>query len=100
MTEIISSTSGSKSRSMMPSIPACSYVVQSCSACLESTKKNGNCSLSDGMRKLGQAKGLRAFDIGDATWQDVDTPEALAYTEILFDQHFCPVPLTERSANV
>ena len=67
---------------------------------LESTKKNGNCSLSDGMRKLGQAKRLRAFDIGDATWQDVDTPEALAYTEILFDQHFCPEPLTERSANV
>ncbi len=67
---------------------------------LEAAKKNGNCSLSDGMRKLGQARRLRAFDIGDASWQDVDTPEALAYTEMLFDQHFCPPSSTEEFANV
>jgi 1L-myo-inositol 1-phosphate cytidylyltransferase len=58
---------------------------------LESAKKNENCSLSDGMRKLAQAGRFRAFDIGDATWQDVDTPEALAYAETLFDHHYiCP----------
>ena len=56
---------------------------------LESAKKDGNCSLSDGMRVLGRSRRLRAFDIGDASWQDVDTPEALAYTESIFDNQFC-----------
>jgi choline kinase len=56
---------------------------------LESAKKDGNCSLSDGMRILGRSGRLRAFDIGDAFWQDVDTPEALSYTESIFDRQFC-----------
>ena len=56
---------------------------------LESAKKDGNCSLSDGMRILGRRGKLRAFDIGDASWQDVDTPEALAYTESIWDLQFC-----------
>jgi len=56
---------------------------------LESSKKDGNCSLSDGVRALGRKGRLRAFDIGDASWQDVDTPEALAYTESIFDHQFC-----------
>ena len=56
---------------------------------LESVKKNGNCSLSDGMRLLGQNGGLRAFDVEDASWQDVDTPEALAYAESIFSKQFC-----------
>ena len=51
---------------------------------LESVKKNGNCTLSDGMRLLGQNGRLRAFDVEDASWQDVDTPEALAYAESIF----------------
>ncbi len=55
---------------------------------LESAKNNGNCSLSDGMRRLGEAEKFRAFDIGDAAWQDVDTPEALAFATTIFDQHF------------
>ncbi len=67
---------------------------------LESAKKNGNCSLSDGMRKLAQAGKFRAFDIGDAAWQDIDTPEALAYAEMVFDQYFCPAALREGFANV
>ncbi len=67
---------------------------------LESAKKNGNCSLSDGMRKLAQAGKFLAFDIGDAAWQDVDTPEALAYAEMVFDQYFRPTALTEEFANV
>lgn len=56
---------------------------------LESVRMDGNCSLSDGMRALGQKSKLRAFDIGDAWWQDVDTPEALAYTESIWDIQFC-----------
>lgn len=55
---------------------------------LESAMKNDTCSLSDGMRRLGRDSKLRAFDIGDAHWQDVDTPEALAYAETIFDRHF------------
>jgi 1L-myo-inositol 1-phosphate cytidylyltransferase len=62
---------------------------------LESAKKNGNCSLSDGMRVLGKSGRLRAFDIGDASWQDVDTPEALAYAESIFACQSSRVPVKE-----
>ena len=51
---------------------------------LESAMIDGNCSLSDGMRLMAQQRKLRAFDIGDAMWQDVDTPDALAYARRLF----------------
>ena len=67
---------------------------------LESVKKEGNCSLSDGMRMLGREGRLRAFDIEDAAWQDVDTPEALAYAESIFDQQFCRTPSAESYTNV
>jgi choline kinase len=62
---------------------------------LESAKRDGNCSLSDGMRQLAQEQKLRAFDIGDAHWQDVDSPEALAYAEDIFDMDFCENPFAE-----
>jgi choline kinase len=55
---------------------------------LESTKRDGNCSLSDGMRQLAREQKLRAFDIGNAHWQDVDSPEALAHAESIFDVDF------------
>ena len=58
-------------------------------SCLESAKKNGDCSLSDGMRKLAQQRKLRTFDIGDGRWQDVDGPQALEHAERIFDQEFC-----------
>src|SRR5271166_354557 len=67
---------------------------------LESVKTEGNCSLSDGMRMLGRQGRLRAFDIEDAAWQDVDTPEALAYAESIFDQQFCWSPSAERYTSV
>jgi len=54
---------------------------------LESAVTNGDCSLSDGMRRLAAERRFRAFDIGDADWQDVDTPEALAHAEHVFDPH-------------
>lgn len=40
-------------------------------------KQNGDCSLSDGVRLMAAAQKVRAVDIGDAWWQDVDTPEML-----------------------
>jgi choline kinase len=57
-------------------------------SCLESVKENGDCSLSDGMRKLAQQRKLRAFDIGGGHWQDVDSPEALEHVERIFDRDF------------
>jgi choline kinase len=62
---------------------------------LESAKRDGNCSLSDGMRQLAREQKLRAFDIGDAHWQDVDSPEALAHAENVFDLNFCENPFVE-----
>ena len=67
---------------------------------LESAKKDGNCSLSDGMRRLAQERKLRAFDVGDGRWQDVDTPEAFAYTERIFERDFRESPILQRFANV
>jgi choline kinase len=67
---------------------------------LESGEREGSCSLSDGMRRLGRERKLRAFDVGDAHWQDVDTPEAFAYTESIFDRDFDENPIAERFANV
>jgi choline kinase len=54
---------------------------------LESAVTNADCSLSDGMRRLAAQRRFRAFEIGDADWQDVDTPEALAHAEQVFDPH-------------
>jgi 1L-myo-inositol 1-phosphate cytidylyltransferase len=62
---------------------------------LESAKRDGNCSLSDGMRQLAREQKLKAFDIGDAHWQDVDSPEALAHAESVFDLEFCENPFAE-----
>ena len=67
---------------------------------LESVKKNEDCSLSDGMRQLGREQKLRAFDIGDAHWHDVDSPEALVHAESIFDRDFCENPLAERLVRV
>ncbi len=62
---------------------------------LESAKRDGSCSLSDGMRQLAREQKLRAFDIDDAHWQDVDSPEALAHAESIFDVDFPENPLAE-----
>jgi len=67
---------------------------------LESARKNGDCSLSDGMRKLAQDRKLRAFDIGDGHWQDVDSPEALAHAKEVFDRDFAGNPAPRYLAHV
>jgi choline kinase len=40
-----------------------------------------DCSLADGVRLMACDKNVRAIDIGDAWWQDVDTPQMLKYAE-------------------
>jgi 1L-myo-inositol 1-phosphate cytidylyltransferase len=57
---------------------------------LEQSMVNGNCSLSDGMRSLAAKRKLHAFDIGDAIWQDVDTPEALVFGSSTFGEPYQP----------
>src|SRR6267378_450038 len=48
-----------------------------------------------GSQFLLARKKLRAFDIDDAHWQDVDSPEALAHAESIFDVDFPENPLAE-----
>jgi choline kinase len=45
---------------------------------LERAKRNGDCSLADGVRLMAQDNKVQAVDIGDAWWQDIDTPAMLA----------------------
>jgi 1L-myo-inositol 1-phosphate cytidylyltransferase len=52
------------------------YLERARSASLEN-----DCSLADGVRLMAVDKKVRAIDIGDAWWQDVDTPEMLQYAE-------------------
>jgi 1L-myo-inositol 1-phosphate cytidylyltransferase len=67
---------------------------------LEAAKKNGDCSLSDGMRRLARDLRLKAFDIGDAHWQDVDSPEALTHAERVFERDFAENRVAQRFARV
>jgi choline kinase len=69
-------------------------------AALERATVNGNCSLSDGMRVLAAKRKLRAFDIGNALWQDVDTPEALAFGSNTFGEAYEPNQLLIEGARV
>src|SRR6266481_1606810 len=67
---------------------------------LEAVTKDGNCSLSDGMRQLAGERRLRALEIGEAHWQDVDTPEALAHAEGVFGGYFYHEQIPESVARV
>ncbi len=51
---------------------------------LEEATINGNCSLSDGLRLMAANRKFKAFDIGNALWQDVDTPAALDHATRIF----------------
>lgn len=43
--------------------------------------KDGDCSLADGVRLMAADGQALAIDVGEAWWQDVDTPEMLARAE-------------------
>lgn len=44
-------------------------------------KQDGDCSLADGVRLMAADGKVRAVDIGQAWWQDIDTPEMLREAE-------------------
>jgi len=48
---------------------------------LERAKKNGDCALADGVRLMAADGKVRAIDIGEGWWQDVDTQEMLKHAE-------------------
>lgn len=48
---------------------------------LERAKQDGDCSLADGVRLMAMENKVKAIDIGQAWWQDVDTPEMRARAE-------------------
>jgi 1L-myo-inositol 1-phosphate cytidylyltransferase len=48
---------------------------------LERAKQNGDCSLADGVRLMAGEDKVRGLDIGEAWWQDIDTPEMLQCAE-------------------
>lgn len=43
--------------------------------------KDDDCSLADGVRLMAEDRKALAIDIGEAWWQDVDTPDMLARAE-------------------
>ena len=43
--------------------------------------RDDDCSLADGVRLMAADRRVKAIDIGDAWWQDVDTPEMLERAE-------------------
>jgi choline kinase len=53
-------------------------------AYLERAKHDGDCSLAEGVRLMAAEENVRAVDIGEAWWQDVDTEEMLQHaTKVL-----------------
>lgn len=50
-------------------------------AYLARAKQNDDCSLADGVRLMAEENKVRAVDIGNAWWQDVDTPQMLRHAE-------------------
>jgi choline kinase len=49
--------------------------------------QKGDASLTDGVKRLAIQNRMQALDIGDAFWQDVDTPDMLSRARKLIRRH-------------
>lgn len=67
---------------------------------LNAVMKDGNCSLSDGMQHMASNGKLRAYDIVDAIWQDIDTPEMLEFAQVQLSPQCSHLPRLEEVASV
>ncbi len=67
---------------------------------LQAAIKDDNCSLSDGMQYMASNRRLRAYDIEDAIWQDIDTPEMLDFAQTQLFSHASQSPLLQDVACV
>jgi choline kinase len=47
----------------------------------KSGSRQSDCSLADGVRLMARDNKVRAIDIGESWWQDVDTPQMLQHAE-------------------
>jgi 1L-myo-inositol 1-phosphate cytidylyltransferase len=56
--------------------------------------------LSDGMQHMASNRKLRAYDIGEANWQDIDTPEMLDFAHLQLSPHSSHLPRLEEVASV
>ena len=48
---------------------------------VKSVSRKSDCSLADGVRLMARDDKVRATDIGEGWWQDVDTPQMLRHAE-------------------
>jgi choline kinase len=53
---------------------------------LAHARQEGDCSLADGVRLMAGEDKARVVDIGDAWWQDVDTPEMLQHAARMLER--------------
>jgi 1L-myo-inositol 1-phosphate cytidylyltransferase len=67
---------------------------------LKAVMEDGNCSLSEGMQHMASNRKLRAFDIGAAIWQDIDTPEMLDFAQVQLTPHYSHLPRVEEVVGV
>lgn len=66
---------------------------------LEQSLALGGDALTDANRILSEAGRLRAFDIGDRYWMDIDDPEMLRKAEEVLPGLFDPRPAEERRSD-
>ncbi len=70
---------------------------------LDAAKRDGDCSMSDGVRLMAADNKARAIDIGDAWWQDVDSVEMLEHARKMISTRVpsnSEVPLSSAQKNL
>ena len=66
---------------------------------LRAAQRDGDCSLADGVAAMARTNAVRALDIGEAWWQDVDTAAMLTRAEEQVGRLTTSAPSSERGTN-